>query len=190
MILDRLPLNIVLIFQFLSNDLLMIARAESGALRIVPRTLDIREVIESTLEKIQSLNGADTLSLSSEIAQSLPLISCDPDRIAQVLMILLDNAVNYGGETLQVNVRAERQGDAVLIRLSDNGRGIDADALPFIFDRYFRAADARSGQGSGLGLAIAKAIIDAHHGSINASSSPGEGTCFTIALPITGEHRG
>ena len=105
-------------------------------------------------------------------------------------MILLDNAVNYGGETLQVNVRAERQGDAVLIRLSDNGRGIDADALPFIFDRYFRAADARSGQGSGLGLAIAKAIIDAHHGSINASSSPGEGTCFTIALPITGEHRG
>ena len=174
----------------LVDDLLMIARAESGALRIVPRTLDIREVIESTLEKIQSLNGADTLSLSSEIAQSLPLISCDPDRIAQVLMILLDNAVNYGGETLQVNVRAERQGDAVLIRLSDNGRGIDADALPFIFDRYFRAADARSGQGSGLGLAIAKAIIDAHHGSINASSSPGEGTCFTIALPITGEHRG
>lgn len=174
----------------LVDDLLMIARAESGALRIIPQTLDIRVLIESTLEKIQSLDSARHLTLSSDVAEGLPLVSCDPDRISQVIMILLDNAINYAGEALRVHIHVERLGSSLSVQVSDNGRGIDADALPFIFDRYFRAADARSGQGSGLGLAIAKAIVDAHHGSISATSTVGKGTRFTIVLPINGEHRG
>ena len=170
----------------LVDDLLMIARAESGALRIVPQTVDMAELIGSTIDKVQSFSNSQPLALRTELADDLPLISCDPDRIAQVVMILLDNAINYAGEGVSVVIRCNRRGHALYLTVEDNGRGIDADILPFIFDRYFRAADARTGQGSGLGLAIAKAIVEAHKGSITATSAPEQGTRFTIELPTNG----
>lgn len=170
----------------LVDDLLMIARAESGALRIVPQTVDMADLIASTVEKVQTFGNAQHMELATDIAADLPLISCDPDRMAQIIMILLDNAINYAGDSIRVVVSCQSQDQRLILRVEDNGRGIDPDILPFIFDRYFRAADARTGQGSGLGLAIAKAIVDAHKGSITASSTPGQGTRFTIELPSNG----
>ena len=174
----------------LVDDLLMIARAESGALRIVPQTVNIDDLIHSTVERVQSVSHAEQLELVTDIADDLPLVSCDPDRIAQVVMILLDNAINYAGDRIRVLIRCQMHERTLTISVEDNGRGIDADVLPFVFDRYFRAADARTGQGSGLGLAIAKAIIDAHKGEISASSIVGQGTRFVIELPTHGEPRG
>ena len=174
----------------LVDDLLMIARAESGALRIVPQTVDIDDLIRSTVERVQSVSRAEQLELVTDIADDLPLVSCDPDRIVQVIMILLDNAINYAGDRIRVLIRCQMHERTLTISVEDNGRGIDADVLPFVFDRYFRAADARTGQGSGLGLAIAKAIIDAHKGEISASSIVGQGTRFVIELPTHGEPRG
>jgi two-component system, OmpR family, sensor histidine kinase BaeS len=112
-------------------------------------------------------------------------LAVDPDKLSQAVINLLSNALKYtpSGGSVEVRVRASYSG--VEIRVADTGVGIDSQDIPRIFERFYRADNSRSRAtgGAGIGLSIAKAIVEAHGGTISASSQPGRGSAFTISLP-------
>lgn len=167
----------------LVDDLLLIARAESGQLRVLPKTVNVSEFLYDVTSRLESLMERKQANVVMDIEQGLPLVEFDPERIAQVILIILDNAFNYSDNGNNVSIRCYLDTPFLTITIEDEGEGIDADVLPYIFDRYFRGADTRTGQGAGLGLAIAKAIVVSHKGTIEAKSSKGTGSTFIIKLP-------
>ena len=167
----------------LVDDLLMIARAESGNMRIIPKAVVVSEFIYSTTRKLDSLLEKNGVALEIDIDENLPLMAIDPERMAQAIMIILDNALQHAAQGSQIFITCNHDHGHLKIIIRDEGEGIDPEALPFIFDRYFRGSDTRTGRGAGLGLAIAKAIMAAHRGNIEVSSSPGHGSTFTLTLP-------
>ena len=112
-----------------------------------------------------------------------PPIQADGVRIAQVFENLFTNAVKYA-PSAPINVTLKPSGDSVLVTITDHGPGIAADALPMIFERFYRVRNEKTVTGSGLGLYICRQIIQAHRGKIWAESTPGEGTTFYIELPV------
>jgi signal transduction histidine kinase len=115
-------------------------------------------------------------------------VLCDRDRIVQVLVGLVDNAVKHAGERQTVTVRARVEGRDVVVQVSDTGPGISADEIPLVFDRFYTAKGKQrhSGRGAGLGLSIAKEIVEAHDSRLSVTSAPGEGTTFSFALQAVG----
>jgi two-component system sensor histidine kinase BaeS len=111
------------------------------------------------------------------------MVTADRMTIRQVIGILLDNAIRYGASGEPVEMALRREGEGVVITVTDHGPGIDARHLPHLFDRFYRADASRTEPGSGLGLAIAKQVVDQHHGTITVTSEPGHGTTFTVTLP-------
>jgi signal transduction histidine kinase len=105
--------------------------------------------------------------------------------MGRVVTNLLDNAIEYNQECGQVRITGEKLGGTVILSVNNSGPGIAAEDLPRIFERFYRADKARSGSGghTGLGLAISKAIVEAHGGTLEAASQPGEGATFTLRLP-------
>jgi two-component system sensor histidine kinase BaeS len=146
---------------------------------------------------------AKAIELAAEVADGLPLVAADPDRLAQVLRNLLTNALRHTPKGGQVTVSAAAVGGTVEIAVADNGEGIAPEDLPHVFDRFYRGDRSRSraegsaglalrpssGQalraGSGLGLAIVRAIVEAHGGQVNAvSDGLGQGSTFRFTLPV------
>jgi len=169
----------------LVGQLLEQARAESGQLKLEIRDVDLEEVarpIVASFEQ-QALNKGVSLELT---ALRPVRVEADPDRLAQVFVNLIDNALRHtaGGGRIRVEVDA-RDSDAVL-RVRDTGEGIPYRDLPHIFERFYVVdrSRTRGSSGAGLGLAIVKGIVDAHGGAISAESMLGRGTAFTIRLPI------
>jgi signal transduction histidine kinase len=124
--------------------------------------------------------------LEVEIQDDLPDVPVDETRMIQVLGNLVSNALRHTPAGGQVTLSAQTHESWVTLKVADTGPGIDPDDLPYIFDRFYRADKSRaeSDGGSGLGLAIAKAYIDAHGGRIEVHSQMGQGTDFTIYLPL------
>jgi hypothetical protein len=116
---------------------------------------------------------------------STPPVEADPDRLQQVLLILVDNAVKHTPSGGNVQVRVGHRGGSAVLEVEDTGAGIPAEHLPRIFDRFYRADQARSEGGTGLGLAIAKMLVEAHRGHLVLTSKPGVGTRATVYLPLT-----
>ena len=125
------------------------------------------------------------VSLDAAIERPLRLRG-DADRLRELMVVLTDNAVKYTDAGDRVRLELKRApGGRITIRVSDTGHGIAPEALPHIFDRFYRVDKARSREagGSGLGLAIARWIAEAHGGAIRAESTPGAGTTMTVELP-------
>lgn len=122
-------------------------------------------------------------------ARSGSILEGDPVRIKQLLIILLDNAIAYSDRS--VNLSLEEQEERILIMVRDQGMGIAQEHLRHLFDRFYRADQAkyRRTSGSGLGLSIAKKIVEEHHGTITVASQPSRGTVVTISLPKQQESR-
>lgn len=121
------------------------------------------------------------------IAPGLPKLWLDHGRIAKVLLHLLENAANYSPAGAPITLSAEAAGKCVTISVSDHGPGVDEAERTMIFDKFYRGERERFHvQGTGMGLAIAKAIVEAHHGTISVSSKLGQGSTFSITLPING----
>jgi signal transduction histidine kinase len=186
-----------LLLSRLVGDLRLLSQAESGALKIERQETDIGSLIQRVMEKIKVQAQHNGINLEIEIQDILPRIWIDADRITQVLNNLIGNALRYtplDGTILVSARRSSGSESSIQISVTDTGLGIDPEALPFVFDRFYRAdqSRARNSGGSGLGLAIVKQLIEAHGGKVEAFSpvfsnadKQGYGTRITITLPST-----
>jgi signal transduction histidine kinase len=144
-------------------------------------------LIANAIARIEPQFADKQIHLSATVAPGLPNVQADTDRILQVLMNLLGNALRYTPSGGTVTVTAERDAANVLFNVSDTGIGVAPDHLPHLFERFYRVdkARARALGGSGIGLTIAKALVEAHDGHIWASSPGlGQGATFSFTLPI------
>jgi signal transduction histidine kinase len=173
--------------QHLVNDLQELSRVEAGGyqLNIEPvRTIDL---INEVMDRLNRQFEEKGVALDRDTPAGLPVVDADEDRIGQVLLNLVGNALQYTPPGGKVTIRALRQGDEVHISVYDTGIGITAEHLPHLFARFYRVDKSRSrpGGGSGIGLTIAKHLVEAHGGRIWAhSQGVGEGSTFTFTLPI------
>lgn len=183
----------------LVNDLLVLTRADAGALNLQIQLLDLAELARSRCAHFAQLARQKQvrLAVAPEPAGSVKdsfAVRADTDRLSQVLDNLLANAIRYSPPGEIVIVALSREVDRVVCRVSDSGPGIPAKYLPMIFDRFFKVdpareqgiknqPDSKAAQGSGLGLAIVRSLVLAHGGQVEASSVEGQGTTITFWLP-------
>ncbi|MCZ8520575.1 MULTISPECIES: ATP-binding protein [Paenibacillus] len=173
-------------------DLLDLAKLETGNMELQFRELDVRVFLRRIQRKFMALSKERDITLNCLVPKAeLSLHQADEDRLEQVLTNLLDNAIRHtpaGAEIrLSAAVARYKGGPAVLIEVADQGFGISAEDLPFIFERFYKADKARTrgvSGGTGLGLSIVKNIVEAHRGAVVAKSTPGQGTTFSITLPV------
>jgi signal transduction histidine kinase len=172
----------------LVDDLRTLALAESGQLSLNRAPTDPAEIVHSVVLQFTQQAEARHITIQSDIAPNLPQVALDSQRIAQVLGNLLSNAIRHTPESGSIECRLTRDTNAkqVMFVVSDTGSGIPPQALPHIFERFYRADSSRSraGGGTGLGLSIAKQLVELHGGRIWAESEPGKGTRVAFALPI------
>jgi PAS domain S-box-containing protein len=167
----------------LINDILDLSRMESGRVELRPEPQGARELLEATVPLVSPIAGERAVTLAVDAVAAR--VAVDPDRMVQVLTNLVANAVKFSPEGGVVELRARRVGHEVRFEVRDQGRGIPADRLEVIFERFRQvdASDAREKGGTGLGLAIARSIVDQHGGRIWAESEAGRGSTFVVALP-------
>ena len=172
------------------EDLLTLARADEGRLELLPHRIDLSEVASKVVRRLRPIAEAKRIALTFEGAKAE--VVADQPRMVQVVSNLVDNAVGYTQAGGTVHVLVWQGTGEVGLSVRDTGPGIAAEALPQVFDRFFRADAARSraNGGSGLGLAICKELVEAHGGRITAESEPGTGNVFTVTLPAAPLRRG
>ncbi len=172
----------------LVDDLQELSRVEAGAVRLELRPVNLVDVFSSVAKRLKPQYDSKNVQLETSIADGLPLLRADLDRLIQVLTNLVGNALQYTPSGGRVTLSAVRRGGEVLVTVSDTGIGISKDDLAHIFDRFYRADKSRSrqqGGGSGVGLTIARHLVQAHGGRLWAESNgPGQGSAFLFTLPI------
>lgn len=170
----------------LVDDLQTLSLAESGRLPLHLQRVAPVDLLYDTVTRYAAVASEQGVILERTDSGDAPEVLVDADRMAQVLSNLVTNALRYTPPGGRISLAAEPyDGNARLI-ISDTGEGIDADDLPYVFDRFWRGDRARARQGeggSGLGLAITRRLVLAHGGAISVASTPGAGTTFTIDLP-------
>ena len=175
----------------LIDDLLDVSRIISGKLRLTVMPVELPPIIEAALDVIRPAAEAKNIRLQVMLDSNAGLVSGDPDRLQQVIWNLLSNAVKFTQKGGRVQVTLEQLDSHVLITVSDTGKGIGAEFLPYVFDR-FRQADSsitRLHGGLGLGLAIVRQLVDLHGGSVQAQSpGEGQGATFSLQLPVIIAH--
>jgi len=166
----------------LVHDLLELARADAG-FQVQREPLNLVEVLEAVRDELGPL--AAPARIEVDCPQPLLEVEGDPSRLKQVVLNLVQNALEAGAQ--RVHLHLERDGKQVRLEALDDGPGIPAEALPHVFERFFRVDGARSsrGNGAGLGLAIVRWIVQQHGGSVEVRSRAGEGTVFTVLLPAS-----
>ena len=169
--------------QQLTESLLELATHDAGAIELKWEPCDLAEITRITADLLRPLADERRITLTLDLASAHS--RADPDRIAQVILNLLTNALDHTPADGRVTIRTLIENSHATVSITDTGPGIAAGHLPRIFDRFYRADDSRNRRtgGAGLGLAICKAIADAHGASIEASSEPGNGATFTVRLP-------
>jgi signal transduction histidine kinase len=170
----------------LVEDLRILSQVDSGELRIETTNTEVGSIIREMIER-QSNNMRDkTLKLTYLPPEEELFVKADPQRLSQVLINLISNAVQHTSPGGEIIVSSIRQNDEVLVSVEDNGEGIPQEDLAHIFDRLYRVEKSRSRHngGSGLGLSIAKSLIEAQGGKIWAESEEGKGSVFRFTLPL------
>lgn len=170
----------------LVNDLQELSRAEAKQLVLHPIAVQPAELIERARARLAPQYAEKGVALTAEASAALQLIEIDPDRMLQVLVNLLGNALRATPAGGSVVVRAREDGDVVIMEVADTGVGIAPEHLPHLFERFYRVDKARSRAlgGHGIGLTISKAMVEAHGGRIwVASDGPGTGATFRFTLP-------
>jgi len=168
------------------EGLFTLSMADAGQLHLVCEPLYINETLEEACALVNSRARAKYISIVRDLDQELPYFG-DEAFLHQLFLIFLDNAIKYSAGGTSVRVTLENRGEELRVSFADQGVGISAEHMPFIFERFYRAAPASSGeaQSGGLGLAIAQAIVSAQGGAIECESKPGVGSTFTVILPVT-----
>jgi two-component system phosphate regulon sensor histidine kinase PhoR len=166
------------------SELSELSRIESGEVSIKKEPIDIGGLVTRVVERLKPQADRSRLSLAVDIPSGIPKVLADKERVEQVLVNLLHNAIKFSHSGGRISCVAKIEGDDILVSVVDTGIGIPVDDLPRIFERFYKADKARAGGGTGLGLAIAKHIVEAHGGKIWAESSEGKGSKFTFTLPV------
>ena len=170
----------------LVDSLLLLARSESGddATPAVP--LNLSSLCQDAANQAGELASAKGISVSTDLGPTVVVVNGDESALGRLLLILIDNAIKYTPAGGAVDLRLAVDKERAIIRIADTGMGIAASDLPHVFDRFWRADKVRTRAegGSGLGLAIARWIAERHGGEISVSSQPGEGSIFTVKLPL------
>jgi two-component system, OmpR family, sensor kinase len=168
----------------LVENLLQLARGDEG-MKLHLKVNDLTEVVEEAAESARAAVNGKVLIECPTPKQRVHQVNAlfDTERIRQALSILLDNAVKYTPEEGMVTMRVVEEHSSVAVEVSDTGIGIPDDQIPHLFERFYRAEEARSTGGLGLGLSIARQIAEDHEGSIEVRSKPREGSTFIIRIP-------
>lgn len=172
----------------LVGDLLLINQAESGTLPLDLSPVELDSVLFEVFQQMRVIAGEKVKLNLVEIDQAR--ISADRDRIKQVFLNLIGNALQYTPSGGTVEIRMKKEEKTVVVSISDNGPGIPAADLPHIFERFYRAEKSRKRShqtGFGLGLSIAQIIVKKHDGTIDVASTEGKGTTFTVRFPLMEE---
>ncbi len=167
-------------------DLQELSRVEAGAFEIHLKPVCVLNLVEATVTRLGRQFEDKGVTLRVEIAPQLPFVLVDEDRVGQVMLNLVGNALQYTPNEGRVEIGARCEGDMVAVWVKDDGIGIAPEHLPLIFSRFYRVDKSRSraGGGSGIGLTIAKHLVEAHGGTIGAESQGlGRGSTFHITLP-------
>lgn len=164
------------------NTMLEISEFEAGVATLSITKVDISRLIEEACDLFHPLAEDKGLAIKVKVPPQL-LLSADRSKLQRALTNLLDNAIKYTPRGGTITVFVEEREKGVIISIHDTGRGIAADDIPHIFDRFYRVDKSRSESGVGLGLSLVLAIVQAHGGNIEVNSSPGAGSTFTIVLP-------
>ncbi len=166
------------------NTLMDISEAESGAMQLRREPVALDEVVDRAMDLYRDVADAKDVALTADASPGV-VVEADRTRLEQAAANLIDNAIKYTPAGGHVSVQVRREGGFAILRVSDTGAGIPADELPHIFDRLFRGDTSRAERGLGLGLSLVKAIVEAHGGTVDVTSEPGEGSAFVISLPIS-----
>jgi two-component system phosphate regulon sensor histidine kinase PhoR len=165
-------------------ELTELSRIETGRAELERLPVDLNVLVEEVVAQLKPMAERQGITLETRLAEGLPEVPADRERLRQVIVNLVHNAVKFnrrGGNVLA----ATRPGEAsVVVEISDTGQGISRGDLSRIFERFYKADRSRSGQGAGMGLAIAKHIVESHGGEIRVSSEEGRGSTFSFSLPV------
>lgn len=172
--------------QMLSDHLLQLAQYQKPSSLVTLEKMALGEVISGAIKKVAPIAKKKGIIIDSSQVEEVEM-RANKYNINDLLVILLDNAIKYSSKGKMVSISAKRNDGSVIIKVTDEGMGIAEKDLPHIFERFYRADAARSKTGIGgygLGLSIAKKIVESNHGSITVISKVGEGTSFSVKLPI------
>jgi signal transduction histidine kinase len=175
----------VIALQSLSDNLLELAQNGKEIKNTEKKELSILEIVNKAIKKVEPLALNKGVKIEKKIKDEKIFVV--PDRISEVFVILLDNAIKYSKNKTKIIIESKKEKEKISISVTDYGIGIAKDDVPHIFDRFYRANKSRSKTetpGYGLGLSIAKKIIKAHDGEISVSSVFSKKTTFTVSIPI------
>jgi PAS domain S-box-containing protein len=167
------------------NNLLELSRYQASRLKLDKKTVDVREITESTARKVNLQYPLRTLRLN--IPDGLPPVLVDPVRLERIIYNLVDNAFKYSGSPDEVLVFAREDTERVVIGVTDHGPGIAPEVQADIFEPFVRLEETNKKGGIGLGLVVCKRLVEAHGGQIWLESTPGKGSTFFFSVPLTGQ---
>jgi two-component system, OmpR family, sensor histidine kinase CiaH len=170
----------------LAQDLLTLARSDQGGLELMTAPVELADVAAEVVRRMRPLARDEGVQMALHADAEPATVEADPDRLQQVLLILIDNAIKHTPAGGSIDVRVGRHGQSAIVEVADTGSGIAPEHLPRIFDRFYRADKARARErgGTGLGLSIAKMLVEAHDGQLQVSSTLGAGTQVSLSLPL------
>jgi len=173
----------------LIDDLLDMSRLESGQFSIRKQLLSMKTLIHELLQDFQTIAAGKNITLNEDIRSTLPKVEGDENRLKQVILNLLSNAIKFSHDGNSINIKGEVRDDDVLIKVTDQGIGIPQEALPHLFERFYRVEDKMARGGLGLGLYITGQIVEAHGGHIWVESELGKGSTFSFTIPILNKRK-
>ncbi len=169
----------------LIDDVLDLSAIEAKRMEYRFEPVSLPDVTARLIKGLAPQAKAKNVKIVNLLKDTLPRVRADKDKLPQILMNLIDNAIKFNREGGQVEISATAQKNQLILKIKDTGRGISEEDLPRIFERFYRADKARTHDiaGTGLGLAIVKHLLEAHQGTITVQSAPGEGSSFIVTLP-------
>ncbi|OTX35647.1 two-component sensor histidine kinase [Bacillus thuringiensis serovar malayensis] len=167
----------------LVSNLLLLARSDSNQIEMDKKTFEMGKLLEEIVDPYKEIASYQEKEMILKVERNMSFMG-DRERIHQMMVILLDNAMKYTNEGGHIRIDCTQTSSLICIQVKDDGIGVKVEDIPKLFDRFYQGDKARStSEGAGLGLSIAKWIVEKHYGKILVESKWGEGTCFEVVLP-------